>query len=122
MAKKVLIIDDNTDNILVLKDRLEFEGYTVDSAPDGESGFVKAQDFVPDVILLDIMMPGKDGFTVFRELKLSEITRAIPVFFFSAKMIGDIPLPEDMKKNVVFLSKPVSPETVLAAIRKYVKE
>ena len=83
--KKILIVDDEPDFIQMLRLRLEDEGYAVDSATDGQEGLIKARNFKPDVILLDILMPGKDGYTMLRELRLDGEVRGIPVIVTTAK-------------------------------------
>ena len=69
MKKKILIVDDEPDILDVLKYNLEKEGYEVAQAKNGNKAISKANDFRPDLILLDIMMPKKDGFEVCRELR-----------------------------------------------------
>lgn len=69
MAKKVLIIDDEISSLITLKDSLEYEGYEVITAVDGESGIKKTEEEKPDLIVLDIMLPGIDGYEVCRKIK-----------------------------------------------------
>ena len=83
--KKILIVDDEADFIQMLRLRLEDEGYAVESATDGQEGLIKARNFKPDVILLDVLMPGKDGYTMLRELRLDGDVRDVPVIVTTAK-------------------------------------
>ena len=71
MAKeqKILIVDDNTDNLEILRAYLESRGYTIVEAPDGQSALVKMEEEQPDLVLLDVMMPGMDGWQVCRTIK-----------------------------------------------------
>jgi two-component system cell cycle response regulator len=81
---KVLIIDDDPDSLALARERLKKDGYIIVSAPDGDNGLSKARAEAPDLILLDVQMPGKSGFTVCEELKSDSMLRNIPVIFLSA--------------------------------------
>lgn len=83
--KRVLIVDDNKSLVLVAARVLEKEGYDVSTAFDGMEGVAKAQTEKPDLIILDIGMPGPDGYEVCRELKMDPNTANIPVVFLSSK-------------------------------------
>jgi len=85
--KKILIIDDEPDIIEFCQMALEANGYEVLSALSGESGLEIIASTPPDLILLDIMMPGMDGFEVCKRLKGSDDTKDIPVFMVSAKAL-----------------------------------
>ncbi len=85
MAKKILIIDDEQDIIDLLQFNLQAEGYETLSALEGETAIELAQKKQPDLIILDIMLPGKDGYEVIRELRQDMKTRQIPVIFLTAK-------------------------------------
>ena len=84
MAKKILVIDDETDFVEMLKMRLEATGYEVFTASDGRDGLRKASEVMPDLILLDIMMPGMDGGDVAQKLRERPATSGIPVVFLTA--------------------------------------
>ena len=86
MAKpRVLIIEDERDMIDVLTYNLQREGFEVAVAHDGQEGLRKAQMQLPDMILLDLMLPKLDGLEVCRELKAGERTRTIPILMLTAK-------------------------------------
>lgn len=85
MAKKILVIDDEPDFVEMLKMKLEASGYEVLAAFDGSEGLKKTREEPPDLILLDIMMPHKDGYTFLLELKKDEAMRSIPVIVLTAK-------------------------------------
>lgn len=85
MAKKILIIDDDQDLFQVLKVRLEANKFEVITAIDGMEGLEKAKSENPDLIVLDILMPKKDGYMVVKELKSNEGTKDIPVIVMSGK-------------------------------------
>jgi DNA-binding response OmpR family regulator len=87
----VLIVDDEQDIVRPLAFRLEVEGYRVALEPNGQLGYDRAVAEPPDIILLDVMMPGLDGYTVCRMLKDEESTRHIPIIMVTAKtMMGDV--------------------------------
>jgi two-component system alkaline phosphatase synthesis response regulator PhoP len=82
---KVLVIDDEAPIRLLCRVNLEAEGMEVIEAPDGPSGVDKARDERPDVILLDVMMPGLDGWRVAEQLFEDDRTLAIPIIFLTAR-------------------------------------
>lgn len=83
--KKILIIDDEKEFCMIVKQNLEMKGdYRVEVAADGNSGIAAALQNKPDLILLDIIMPGMGGFDVLRELKDKKETASIPVIMLTA--------------------------------------
>ena len=82
-AGTVLVIDDQPQSLEAMRDALYPLGYEVWQALDGETGFLLARERQPDVILLDVMMPGIDGYEVCRRLKADEETRLLPVVFLT---------------------------------------
>jgi len=85
MKKKILIVDDEPDFADMIKMRLEANDYEVVTANDGVEGLRKAEEENPNLILLDIMMPGMDGYEVLRRLKRGEGTQYIPIVMLTAK-------------------------------------
>jgi CheY-like chemotaxis protein len=79
----VLIVDDVPDNVAMLHDALDEAGHTVLVALNGETALQRATDAQPDVVLLDALMPGMDGFEVARRLKADERTHHIPIIFMT---------------------------------------
>ncbi len=87
---KILYVEDNEDNVYVMKSRLTRAGYTVLVAPDAEQGVTMAAAERPDLILMDLSLPGLDGWEATRRLKAAAETRGIPVIALSAHaMAGD---------------------------------
>jgi CheY-like chemotaxis protein len=83
--KQLLIIDDNEDNRILVKLALEMNpGWSICTAKDGIEGITKAELERPDVILLDLLMPGLDGLTVYEVLKSNLFTCTIPIIFMTA--------------------------------------
>jgi len=87
MDKKILIIEDDPDIAFLYQSALQESGYMVDTAPDGDSGLKKIQESTYDLVLLDLMLPGKHGMSVLRELKTNDDTKELPVYILSA--LGD---------------------------------
>jgi two-component system sensor histidine kinase ChiS len=114
--EQILLVDDNTTNLQVLRGTLDGQGYRFLVAKNGESALSIAKKAGPSLILLDIMMPGIDGFEVCRRLKAAPETREIPVIFLSA--LDDT---EDKVKGLAlgavdYVSKPFQPEEVIARV------
>jgi len=82
---RILIVDDESDMSMLLKARLSSEGFDVEVAADGIEGLRQARQNPPHLVLLDIMMPGKDGYSTLLELKQDEELRGIPVVILTAK-------------------------------------
>lgn len=83
--KRILLVDDEKDLVELVSRRLQAAGYEVVSAYDGREALDQVNRQKPDLILLDLMLPGMDGFKVCRLLKFSEGTKNIPVLIFSAR-------------------------------------
>lgn len=85
--EKILIIDDEQDLVKLVKEILELEDFQVSYAYDGEEGLRKATSEIPDLILLDIKMPGINGFQVLERLKIDEATSHIPVVMLTTSTL-----------------------------------
>ena len=85
MNKRILIVEDEKNIVDIIAFNLKKEGYTVITAADGEEGVQKAMEENPDLILLDIMLPGEDGITILRRLRAAPDTAKIPVILLTAK-------------------------------------
>lgn len=83
--KKILVVDDEPDIVSMLKLRLEAAGYEVLSALDGNAGYEKAKLELPDLIILDLMLPGIDGYKICRLLKFDTKYRHIPIIMLTAR-------------------------------------
>jgi CheY-like chemotaxis protein len=84
VSRSILVVDDNPDNLRLLEKLLTERRYKARLATNGERALATVHKEAPDLILLDIMMPGMDGFDVCRQLKADESTAYIPVIFISA--------------------------------------
>ena len=119
--KKILVIDDQPDNVFILQDRLEHEGFEAISAYDGPTGIKKAVDEQPDLILLDVMMPGMSGFEVCQKLVEMPETRNIPILLVTALTSA-----EDIKQGLQagafdYIKKPFNKIELLARINSALK-
>lgn len=84
-GKKILLIDDELDILEILTYNLEKEGYTVFSADNGKDGIIKAKEIIPDLILLDVMMPEKDGIETCQDLRKIDELKDTLIIFLSAR-------------------------------------
>lgn len=82
--KRILVIDDEENFAEMVKDNLEMKGFQVDVALNGEDGLKKVNEIKPNAVILDIMMPGMDGFQVLRVIKKNKATQYIPVILVSS--------------------------------------
>jgi DNA-binding response OmpR family regulator/DNA-binding CsgD family transcriptional regulator len=117
----VLIVDDIPDNLAVLHDALDESGYTVLVATDGASAIARAAQALPDIVLLDALMPGMDGFEVARRLKADEATAPIPIVFMTALTDTEHVLAAFAAGGVDYVSKPVRPREVVARIAAHLQ-
>jgi sigma-B regulation protein RsbU (phosphoserine phosphatase) len=118
-AERILLVDDNPTNLQVLFQTLEGRGYNLLVAKDGETALTIVKKALPELILLDIMMPGIDGYEVCRQLKENPATRDIPVIFLSA--LGDT---KDKVRGldlgaVDYISKPFQTDEVIARVNTH---
>jgi light-regulated signal transduction histidine kinase (bacteriophytochrome) len=113
----ILIVDDNTANVKVMMDYLTEYGFQIMVARTGETGMALARRDRPDLILLDLMLPGADGFEICRRLKADELTRKIPVIFMTILTSMEDKLKGFQAGGVDYITKPFQAEEVLARVR-----
>jgi len=119
--KKILVIDDLPENVFILQDRLIQEGYEVITAHDGKDGIEKAYSTLPDLILLDVMMPDISGFEVCSILVNDEKTKHIPIILVTAKSGA-----EDTKEGLEagafdYIKKPFNRIELMARVKSALK-
>jgi len=124
-VKKILVVDDEADVHEFVKAALEGDGVAFVDAVDGEEALAKVATEKPDLVILDVQMPKKDGFQVFAELKKNDDTASIPVIMLTAinsqqKLSFDA---SDLGKFVgkepeAFVDKPIEPEVLLGTANK----
>ena len=116
----VLIVDDIPENLSLLHDALDESGYTVLVATNGESALQRARQSLPDVILLDAVMPGMDGFEVARRLKADFVTHHIPIVFMTGLTETEHVVAAFAAGGADYVTKPIRPAEVLARISAHV--
>jgi len=121
LPMKLLIVDDTPANIDVLRKFMGGEGYDISVAPDGEIALNIVNKNKPDLILLDVMMPGIDGFEVCRQLKENEETKDIPVIFVTAKIETSDIVKGFQVGGVDYITKPFKREEVLSRVNTHLK-
>ena len=114
---KILVVEDNPDILELVAYNLEAQGYEVIRAMTGENGLSQAVRAEPDLVILDVMLPGINGLDVCRKLKQQEATRALPVILLTAKsedtdIISGLELGADD-----YITKPFSPKVLIARVR-----
>lgn len=117
--KTILIVDDTPENLRLLVDVLTGQGYRVRPTPSGERALITVQKELPDLILLDVMMPQMDGYAVCRHLKADERTRDIPIIFISALNEVFDKMTAFSVGGVDYITKPFQVEEVLARVRTH---
>ncbi len=119
--KLILIVDDNPENRQVLGSLLLEVGYEVGAAPDGYKALEFIENEEPDLILLDVMMPGMDGFEVCEKLKSNMLTKHIPVIFLTAKTSTEDIVRGFNVGGVDYISKPFNSEELLARVKTHLE-
>lgn len=116
---KILCVDDSPANLAILKDMFKEEGFSLAFASSGEDALDIVFDFLPDLVLLDVMMPGIDGYGVCRRIKENPKTQETPVIFVSG-------LDEELQKNLGFavgcvdyITKPFEPLDVVTRVKTH---
>ena len=117
----ILLVDDNTTNLQVLREALDGHGYKLLIAKNGKNALAVVDKAMPDLILLDIMMPEMDGYEVCTRLKANATTQHIPVIFITA-MTGQEDEARGLALGAVdYITKPINPELVQARVRNHLE-
>ncbi len=120
MSKRVLVVEDQEDNMAIMNDMLSSAGYEVMKAVTGNEGVASAETHKPDLILMDVMLPGLDGYEATRRIKGNAALRHIPVIAVTSYALdGEEGRAEEAGCDAYF-SKPVSPRALLAKVREYI--
>ena len=120
--KKLLLIDDDPNLILLVKDYLEFRGYNVDTAENGREALEVLDNLIPDMIICDIMMPEMDGYALVKHIREVPVTNRIPVLFLSAKGQSQDKVKGLNEGADVYMSKPFEPEELVAQVESSLKQ
>jgi len=129
MSKNVLVVDDDPDVRLFNVTVVEENGFTPIEATNGEEGLKLLKELIPDLVILDVLMPRQSGIRLFRELKTDKSLKHIPVillsgiakrtFLRSQKALTEFG-GESVPEPEIYLEKPVEPEELSAAINKFI--
>ncbi|MEC7583609.1 MAG: response regulator [Planctomycetota bacterium] len=119
MERNILIIEDEKLIIVSTQMVLEAAGFTVDSATNGEDGIAKARSMEPDLILLDIMMPGIDGWETLTRLKRDPETASIPVVIFTAREHSRGHQKSTEMGAADYFRKPFEPDELIELVEKH---
>lgn len=118
---KILVVDDEEDILEIVRYNLEREGYSVTCVESGEEGITQARTFLPDLIVLDLMLPGMDGLNVCKVLKKDSKTASIPIIMLTAKgEESDIVSGLEMGADD-YMAKPFSPKILIARVRSLLR-
>jgi two-component system, cell cycle response regulator DivK len=119
MSKRVLVVEDHEDNREILRVLLANSGFAMIEAWDGETALKTAASERPDLILMDIQLPGFDGYEATRRIKADPALRTIPIIAITSYALGG---DEDKARDAGcdgYVAKPYSPMDLLSKIRKY---
>jgi CheY-like chemotaxis protein len=116
MSRKILVVDDNLDSIMILRSILETNAFTVAVAQSGREALAVLTHDLPDVILLDVMMPEMSGFEVLEKIKATHATSKIPVILVTAKMQDEDVLTGYQYGADYYITKPCTAKQLLYGI------
>jgi len=119
MSRRILVVEDHEENRRIMRDLLTSAGYEMIEAVTGEDGVTLAERERPDLILMDIQLPGIDGYETTRRIKANPALRAIPIIAVTSYALSG----DDVKAREAgcndYVTKPFSPRALLGKIREY---
>lgn len=122
MGKRILVVEDQEDNRRILRDLLTSVGYEIIEAVTGEEGVALAETGHPDLILMDIQLPGIDGYEATRRVRAHPTLRQVPIIAVTSYALSG----DDVKAKEAgcdgYVPKPFSPRALLAKIREYLPQ
>jgi len=121
MKELILIVEDNDKNLKLTRDLLRFHGFETIEATNAEDGIALAQDRKPDLVLMDIQLPGMDGVSALRELRQNATTAAIPVVALTASVMKEDRERFDKAGFDGFITKPISVKEFPDQVRGYMR-
>lgn len=122
-SRHIVYVEDDEEMIELVKLILERKGYQVSGASGGREGWELIQSIVPDLVLLDLMMPDVDGWEVFQNMRDDEATKDIPVIVITAKAQNvDRVLGLHIAKVEDYITKPFKPEELVASVEKFLSK
>jgi two-component system cell cycle response regulator DivK len=122
MSQRILVVEDQEDNRRIIRDLLASVGYQMIEALDGESGVRLAEAERPDLILMDIQLPGVDGYEATRRIKANPELRSIPVIVVTSYALSGDDVKAMQAGCDAYVAKPFSPRQLLSKIREFLAE
>lgn len=119
MSKRVLVVEDEEDNRRIVRDLLTSVGYEIIEAVTGLEGVTAAETHRPDLILMDIQLPGLDGYEATRRIKTNPTLRHIPIIVVTSYALSGDDVKAFEAGCDAYISKPFSPRALLAKVREY---
>ena len=119
MSKSILVVEDQEDNRRILRDLLTSADYEVVEAVTGEEGVASAEAHRPDLILMDIQLPGLDGYEATRQIKANPTLRDIPIIVVTSYALSGDDVKAFEAGCDAYVAKPFSPRELLAKIREF---
>ncbi|MBU1193653.1 MAG: response regulator [Proteobacteria bacterium] len=125
-TKRILVVDDEPDFVAVVKENLQLEGYKIEVAYNGVEAIEKVKANPPDAIVLDVMMPEKDGYQVCSELKKSKAYADIPIILLTA-VADHVSSTQYSHANGMnmeaddYLAKPASPDQIISSLKSLLR-
>jgi len=121
MSKRILVVEDQEDNRRIVRDLLTSVGFEIMEAMTGEEAVTLAETYVPDLILMDIQLPGLDGYEASRRIKANPLLRQIPIIAVTSFALSG----DDVKAYEAgcdgYVSKPYSPRALLAEVQTHLQ-
>jgi len=117
MSKRILIVEDQEDNRRIVRDMLRHAGYQTDEATTGESAIASVNEQAPDLILMDVQLPGLDGYATTRRIKSDPALRQVPIIAVTSFALSG----DDVKARQAgcddYIAKPYSPRALLQRVK-----
>ena len=120
MSKRILVVEDHEDNRRIMRDLLTSSGYEVIDAVTGIEGVTAAETYRPDLILMDIQLPGIDGYEATRQIKANPNLQKVPIIVVTSYALSGDDVKAFEAGCDAYVAKPFSPRELLAKIREYV--
>ena len=119
MNKTILVVEDHEDNRRIMRDLLMSSGYEVIEAVTGEEGVTAAETYRPDLILMDVQLPGLNGYEATRRIKANPDLQSIPIIVVTSYALSGDDVKAFEAGCDAYVTKPYSPRELLARIRKF---
>jgi two-component system, cell cycle response regulator DivK len=119
MSRRILVVDDQEDNRRILRDLLTASGFEVIEGKTGEEGVALAEERAPDLILMDIQLPGIDGYEATRQIKAKPALAVTPLIVVTSYALSGDDAKAFAAGADAYVSKPFSPRALLAKVREF---